>query len=259
MLKNPTLSILKELKYYVYAYYDNEGKIFYIGKGVGTRALSHWKNLDKNNRQEGMKKILRKIKNSGNEPKILILRHGLEEEEAKLLESVLISTLRSLRNVELANIKSGKDSKKNLIALQDLTKNFAIGEASFNTQGCKNCVCVHVKKSYIPGKTSASELYDDTRAAWRIGKNRNVDKIKYVMPIYNGIILEVYEVATWLPAGSTMRARDFEKISEDEQKKSSNPRPRLEFVGRIADEKLRKKYNGKFYTIRSQNFSYCSI
>ena len=84
----------------------------------------------------------------------------------------------------------------------------------------------------------AEELYDYTRSAWRVN-----DKIvksdcgpEYAFAVYQSIIREVYKIAGWLAGGSTMRVAGRLSMIE------SN---RMEFVGRIADGAIRKKYVGK--------------
>jgi hypothetical protein len=72
---------------------------------------------------------------------------------------------------------------------------------------------------------SPEELYEVTRGIWRVGKtNRN--KVEYAMSLYQGIVLEVYRIEQWHPAGTlnynTRDSSDF---------KSSG---RWEFSGRIA-------------------------
>ena len=60
----------------------------------------------------------------------------------------------------------------------------------------------------------------------------------YVLSVYDGMVLEVYEVAEWMPAKSTFMER------EDSRDGQELP-DRYEFVGRIADDAVRKRYADK--------------
>lgn len=74
-------------------------------------------------------------------------------------------------------------------------------------------------------------LYDATRAAWPV----DIDKAgayRYVLAAHQGVVLEVYEVAAWLPAGSTMELDPTRR----------HPPERFEFVGRIAPDVIRRRY-----------------
>jgi Uncharacterized protein conserved in bacteria len=76
------------------------------------------------------------------------------------------------------------------------------------------------------------ELYDTTRGSWKLGENRN--KAKYAFAIYNGTIQEVYEIKGWFKGGDTLRSFEGYGIED-----------RWEFVGKLAPQDMRKKYNGK--------------
>ncbi len=81
------------------------------------------------------------------------------------------------------------------------------------------------------------ELYECTRGYWKVNVER-ADNCKYAAAVYEGIILEVYEIAKWLPAGSTlMESRETRRIPG-----------RFEFVGKIAPERIRNKYVYKSVT-----------
>ena len=85
---NQAKNLFKNLKYYVYALcrIDSKGDSipFYIGKGVGDRCLQHLK-------EEGTSKA-EKISKSSIEKRftIDILRHGLDEKTAKIVEATCI-------------------------------------------------------------------------------------------------------------------------------------------------------------------------
>lgn len=91
-------------------------------------------------------------------------------------------------------------------------------------------ILIRITKLYRPQMTSA-ELYDATRASWKIGRQR--EKAKYAFAVFEGVVREVYEITQWLPAGSSFNSR--------------NPRGnrvvgRSEFVGRLAPETVRRRY-----------------
>jgi hypothetical protein len=58
------------------------------------------------------------------------------------------------------------------------------------------------------------------------------------MSVYRGIVREVYEVTGWVPGGCSIRADDL---------KGRRPRGkgRWEFVGVVAEDKIRDRYLGK--------------
>ena len=78
-------------EYYVYAFYDSEDaskKPFYIGKGKLDRCLDHIKHFDESPKSERIKELIAR-KNLG----IDILRHGMDESTAKLVEATCIDLL----------------------------------------------------------------------------------------------------------------------------------------------------------------------
>ena len=99
-----------------------------------------------------------------------------------------------------------------------------------------NVLMIRINKLYR-NDMSEHELYEATRGYWHtsIDKARNVD---FVLSEYDGMVLEAYEPLDWFPAGSTFMEREDATpgvINED----------RIEFVGRIADDRIRGKYVGK--------------
>ena len=94
-------NIHKKLRNYIYAYYDpteNTGLPFYIGRGVGNRAFSHLKE----SHNSEVQKTLSKLNDLGAKPKIRIIIHGLNLNEAKIAETASIALL-------------GKDNLANLV------------------------------------------------------------------------------------------------------------------------------------------------
>ena len=78
------------LKSYVYVYIDpRNSEPFYIGKGQGNRLLSH---LDDQSDTEKVARIA-EIRRQGKEPQIDILRYGLSDSEATLVEAAAIDLI----------------------------------------------------------------------------------------------------------------------------------------------------------------------
>ncbi len=97
-------------------------------------------------------------------------------------------------------------------------------------------VAININQTYSPTMSSES-LYDFTRGIWRLDRDR-AENAKYAFSVYDGEILEVYEISKWSRAGTTeyLTGREF----EDNEEKT-----RFEFVGRVADEDIREKFVGK--------------
>ena len=95
---------------------------------------------------------------------------------------------------------------------------------------------IRLTKYYRPGlENERVALYEATRAHWSIKKDHNITKTKVALSVHEGIVIEVYEIAAWVPANSTMMVYRMDKGNSD----------RVEFVGDIAKESIRKKFLGK--------------
>ncbi len=78
-------------------------------------------------------------------------------------------------------------------------------------------------------------LYDTTRGEWRINPHSpNAAKSRYALAVYRGIVREVYTIEQWFPGGTTQYS--------DRDPNDTGVPGRHEFVGRIADEKIRGLY-----------------
>jgi hypothetical protein len=86
--------------YYVYMYIDPRNhSVFYIGKGLGTRKLSHLGETSETEKS----KVIRDIEKEGEEPIIRVVAKDLTEEQALLVEATLIWQLKP----QLTNQVSG--------------------------------------------------------------------------------------------------------------------------------------------------------
>jgi hypothetical protein len=74
-------AVARKLGHYAYLYVNPlDDTVFYVGKGKGRRALAHLDDVDK----VKVRRVLRRIRAAGKEPRIEILAHGLPSAEAAL-------------------------------------------------------------------------------------------------------------------------------------------------------------------------------
>ena len=235
MVRSIPASIHSSLGHYVYLYIDpRNGSIFYVGQGKGGRALAHLKDRSQSDKVTRLDELNR----LGLEPQIEILRYGLTQEEALHVEAAAIELLgiSELTNQVLGH---GFDRKRRTM-LEDLVHELSAEEVAIK----HSALLINISQMYRHGM-SAVELYDATRKSWRVGPRR--EQIEYAMAVHRGVIREVYRIAAWLPANSTMTALgSTSNISGGEQIGDDiELGDRYEFVGRLAESAVRKRYVGK--------------
>ena len=230
MIHNFSTKTIEALGHYVYVYSDPDTKKpFYVGKGKGNRAFDH---LDDQSESDKVRKIA-EIKARGKEPLIEILVHGLNDETALKVEAAAIDLIgiESLTNQQRGH-GSGTYGK---IEASTLEARYVCEKLS--PEDIKhNIILIRINDLYRNDMTPL-ELYEATRGYWRVNPEQ-AEKAEYVLSVYDGMVLEVYQPMQWFPGLSTFSIRQ-ELVSAE------RCRSRYEFVGRIADADIRDLYVGK--------------
>ena len=95
-----------------------------------------------------------------------------------------------------------------------------------------NIVIIKINQLYRFDMTEL-ELYETTRGIWR-RKITSVEDAEYALAVAHGKVVEVYQIDQWYPAGTV--PMETRKLDPERCKN------RIEFVGKIAPNWIRKKY-----------------
>ena len=209
MIKLFSQKTQEELKYYVYILVDpRDNKIFYVGKGYGNRVFSHINEAIFNPNQTEKLQIVIAIKIKNIEVKHYIVRHGLQENEALIVESVLIDflTFRDFSEVaKISNIIAGHNSFNQGI------KTVNECEMLYNCEELKKedikhkILVININKTYDNKRKTKSEnpiydrpnIYEATRGWWVLDKNR-AENSDFVLAEYKGVIRAVFKPQKWV-------------------------------------------------------------
>ena len=211
----------KTLGYYVYTYVDTSvtpPQIFYVGKGTGNRCFSHLQSVADDPKTKRISEV-------SDDLRIDILAYGIEDEAtAFMIEAACIELLDNLTNKVRGHgsVERGRVSTDNLIA-----KLAAEELEEFRD----DCLLIRINQRYRVDMTP-SELYEATRGVWRVGENRM--NAQFALAIFDGVVQEAYKIEAWFPAGSTFYGSRNVDLQDETV--------RWEFVGRIADPRVRNRY-----------------
>ena len=233
------------LGHYVYVYVDPRNKKpFYIGKGQGNRALGHLQDTNDPNHEKAKK--LKEIRDAGMDPVIYLLRYGMTDTGARMVEAAAIDLIGVDK---LTNKMRGATKGFGCIQWRELNK---IAEAKqIQLTNEPSMILININRNYRDGMSDKA-LYEATRGIWktRIDKARNV---KYAIAVYQGIAKAVYVPREWAKAGTwadeyeTRPREDIDPAYDDKLRK------RIEFKGDCAPLEICKKYVGKFVGKHKQN------
>lgn len=203
---------VESLRNYVYIYRDPiTGHVFYVGRGKGNRCFAHLDDSGESRKNE----VINRLRTSGLEPIIDILRSGLSENQAKLLEASVIDLLGL--NVLTNGVRGhhegtvSRESARSIIEAQDAKR----------VQIQDRAILIRINREYRD-EMSNSDLYDVTRNSWQVGPRS--EEADYAMAVYRGIVKEVFKIHEWHKVRGSRRR---------------------EFIGEKAPETVRKKYVGK--------------
>jgi uncharacterized protein len=220
------------LQSYVYMYIDpRNGELFYIGKGKGSRLFAH---LDDQSDSEKVARIAA-IRHAGLEPQIDVLRYGLSDSEAALVEAAAIDLIGKERLTNcVAGFHAGSFAR---ITSQDVIDILTAKPVKVHHKA----MLITINKLYRSHMTPL-ELYETTRGIWVVGPKRN--KAEYALCVTHGVVREVYRIDQWHPAGTLpYQTRDTSNF------KGSG---RWEFSGKVAQD-IRELYMGRSVGKAGQN------
>ena len=193
------------LKGYVYALVDPQNdEIFYVGKALNNnRAFDH---LKEGGNETAKCQRIAEIRAADHEPRVEILRYGLDESNALEVEAAIIDTL-GLEN--LTNEVRGHGIERGRAHIKDLEYRYSSTPISYEDINEK-CILFFINKSYSP-TLDEFELYDMTRQFWHNVSKETRESMEYktALAVVEGVVVQAYSIEAWLPAGSTFSSRTY--------------------------------------------------
>ena len=188
--------VAENLGFYVYLLIDpRDDRIFYVGKGTGSRCFSHISEARKTTRDSkgDYEKLatIRAIEDSGEAVGIEILRHGLTEGEAFHLEA---ATMDLLGFSDLDNQVVGHGTRvRGRMSVDDVNAQYGARLVEFDPS---HRVILIRSRRFKHGMDD-NALYDTTRMWWRIA-SRSRNRAEYAMAVHGGVVRAVYRIDGWL-------------------------------------------------------------
>lgn len=217
-----------KLGYYVYALVNPlTNKVFYIGKGNNNRVFVHVQEILENKGEINSfkKSEIKEIIEQNKQIEHYIIRHGLTEDEAFLLESTLIDYNNILVH-KLTNEVSGHHSAFYGIKTTDeLIRQY---NAPKLEELSDSVVIININRKYKATKNKSISVYEATKEAWVIGEQKR-NEVKYALAEFQGIIIDVFEILQWYTV----------------QTENNTNNNRWGFEGIEANREIRQKYLNK--------------
>ncbi len=217
--------VAEDIMFYVYCLIDPRNKQpFYVGKGEGNLVFQHVQDALETSSSSDKLDTIRDIHASGSSVNHVIIRHGLNSEEAFLVESTLIDFCvyfdKSLSNKVLGH----HSSDSGIMTAEEVHRKYAAEPLEKLEEGC---IIVNINKTYKRAKGSQS-YYQAAKGKWKIDA-KHIPNLKYVLPEFGGIIVEVFEVDQdgWYEV------------------KDKNGKRRWSFNGKVASSAIQGKYKNR--------------
>ncbi len=222
------------LGFYVYVLIDpRDNKVFYVGKGTANRCFAHVAEAHKTlaDSIDDYDKLIhiREIEHNGASVRIDILRHGLSEPEAFIVESSAIDLLNMQHPIENRVVGHGA-ALLGRMSTADINALYCA--VPVEIEPGHRTALIRINRQFIHGMMDDA-LYEATRKWWRIadrrtecGKSWSPD---WAMALYGGVIRAVYRIDSWEPP------------SAEETEQEPTVRGRWSFHGR-RDVAMEAKY-----------------
>lgn len=222
-----TRSVEERIGAYVYSLIDPRNEMpFYIGKGNCNRAFAHANCAQKSLTESNTIARIREIETSGNHVAHIIIRHGLDDISALVVESAIIDFCIANRIV-LTNAVLGHGATSfGLMTVDEITRKY--DSEPLNSIGI-DCVLININKSYQRGKGALS-YYKAVKESWIISEAHRA-RLKYALAEFHGIVVEVFEILDWYHVQTTGR--------------NGKPSTKWGFNGKVARDNVRALYLNK--------------
>lgn len=225
---------IAHLGHYVYVLIDPlDDSIFYVGKGTGNRVFNHVNAVAKGEcskntpKIERIEEILNRSDETVNRVRHCIVHHGLTNEHALLVESVLIDLLHhntkfNLQDSALTNVQSGLDSNRGIRTTEELETFYNAEDAQFGPKEKVLALNISNINCNIDERIKRYWVVDIAKAS----------QADYILASYKGFVVGVYKDVKWSPVG---------KKYEFEHTRVCNG----EFYDRVFHKKLPQRKGGQ--------------
>lgn len=186
------------LRYYVYALRDpRDGRVFYVGKGIGDRINAHAREAGTDPESERAKlRTITEIEATGREVDLLFLRTGIQDEATAFIVEQAVIDAFAADGHPLTNLVRGHHSgSEGLARLQAVV-------ARHRAAPCPPIplplIMVKIQEGWR-ADSSELDIYEQTRGHWRIAPWVR-DRAQYCLGVAHGIVRGAYRIDSWFPS-----------------------------------------------------------
>ncbi|TDD64405.1 hypothetical protein E1262_28330 [Jiangella aurantiaca] len=201
MTRSPALippEVAEQIGCYVYLLRDpRDGQVFYVGKGKGSRVLSHVREAGADPASERAKLAkINAIQADGREVEHLFVRtHLATEAEAFIVEQAVIDAYKAA-GLALTNLVGGHwSSTRGLSSVQAVVAELT-AEPAPGSSG--PTVVFMINRVWRPDMND-EEIYEHTRGHWKVGADVRANA-RYAFGVARGLVRGVYRISSWFPS-----------------------------------------------------------